>query len=70
MQLYTNYKQVKAKIASKTFPIIFIKTFDSFVFPYINSNILYYIHLFCIFVIDLFSNVLHSFECLIFPNIR
>ena len=40
---------------------------------YFNSNIVCSIRLFCIrwfFLIDLFSNILHSFEFLILPNIR
>ena len=51
---------------------IYFQTFDSFAFPYFNSNFLHYIHLFCIrcfFVIDLFSNALYSFESLTFANI-
>ena len=52
---------------------MYFQIFDRFVFPYLNSNILYSIHqflrLYYMFVVfDLFSNGFYSFECLIFPN--
>ena len=46
---------------------------DSFLFPYVNSNILYSFYLFIIrwiFVVNLFSFVLYLVEFFIFPNSR
>ena len=62
----------EAENAITNLTYLYFQTFDSFAFPYFNSNFLHYIHLFCIrcfFLIDLFSNALYSFESLIFANI-
>ena len=51
-----------AKAGSSHPNYLYFQTFDSFVFSYFNSNILCFIHSFCIgwfFVIDSSSNVLY-----------
>ena len=66
------YNQIEAKTASINLTYLYFQTFGSFALPYFNSNILYSFHLFCIwwfFVIYLFSNILNSFEYLIYANI-
>ena len=50
----------RKKIARTIFTCLHFQTFDCFIFPCVNSNVLHSIHLLCIlffFVIDLFSNV-------------
>ena len=52
---------IEAKTAGTNFTWLYFEIFDSFVLPYINSNISYSVYLFgirCSFAIDLFSNVL------------
>ena len=55
------YKKAEAKTASTNFTCLYFVFPNSFIFPYLNSNILYSDHLFGIrwsFAINLFSNVL------------
>ena len=54
----TYYKQTDARTARNNLTWLYFQTFDSFLFPCFNSNILYSSYLFCTvwsFVIDLFS---------------
>ena len=61
--MQTARKQVQAEIAETSITkltYLYFQTFNSFVFPYFNLNILRSIHLFCIrlfFVIDFFSSI-------------
>ena len=55
--ILTYYEQMKAKTARANLTLLYFQTFNSFLFPYFNSNILYSVNLFCIrwsFVINLF----------------
>ena len=65
--ILTYYKQNGAKTARISLATwLFFQIFDSILFPYFNSNILYSVHLLCIqwpFVMNLFSNnFFHAFD--------
>ena len=65
--ILTYYKQKGAKTARISLATwLFFQLFDSVLFPYFSSNILYSVHLLCIqwpFVINLFSNnFFHAFD--------
>ena len=52
----TKIQTVEGKVASTNLTYLSFQTLDSFVFTYFYSNVLYYMHLFC-----MLSNVLYSF---------
>ena len=54
-------KTAKAKIASTNFTLLYFVFPNSFVSPYFNSSILYYVHLFGVW--RAFENIFEFFQC-------